>query len=160
MQVGNNAVVMIHYTLTGDNGEAIDSSAGGDPLAYLHGRGNLIRGLESELAGKVAGDALKVRVAPKDAYGEVDADLMQVVARSAFSGIESIEVGMRFQTPTARGPRVAVVTEVHADNIHLDANHPLAGKHLNFAVEIVEVRAATMDELSHGHVHGPGGHHH
>jgi FKBP-type peptidyl-prolyl cis-trans isomerase SlyD len=160
MRVGNNAVVLIHYTLTRDNGEEIDSSAGGDPLAYLHGRGNLIRGLESQLEGKVAGDAVQARVAPQDAYGEVNPELVQNVARSAFSGIDTIEVGMRFQTPTTQGPRVAVVTEVSADTIRLDANHPLAGQHLNFAVEIMEVRAATMEELSHGHVHGPGGHHH
>lgn len=160
MNVGQNTVVQIHYTLTSDAGETLDSSAGGEPLAYLHGRGNLIQGLESQLEGRATGDALKVRVAPADAYGEVDPDLVQDVPRSAFSGIDTIEVGMRFQAPTSRGPRVAVVTGVSKETIRLDANHPLAGQHLNFAVEIVEVRAATMEELAHGHVHGPGGHHH
>ncbi len=160
MNVANNAVVLIHYTLKSDTGEVLDSSDGREPLAYLHGRGNLIRGLESELNGKKTGDALKVRIAPSEAYGELDPALVQDVPRTSFSGIDTIEVGMRLQTPTAQGPRVAVVIEVSANTIRLDANHPLAGQHLNFAAEIMDVRAATMEELSHGHVHGPGGHHH
>lgn len=160
MRVASNSVVTIHYTLTSDAGETLDSSAGGDPLAYLHGRGNLIRGLESELEGRTAGDSLEVRVAPGEAYGEVDPTLVQDVPRDRFAGIGDIELGMRFQTQTAQGPRIAVVTGVSEQSVQLDGNHPLAGQHLNFAVEIIEVRAATMEELAHGHVHGPGGHHH
>lgn len=160
MRIGQNAVVTIHYTLTNDAGETLDSSAGGDPLAYLHGRGNLIRGLEAELEGRGKGDALSVRIAPGDGYGDIDPGLVQDVPRDRFAGISEIEVGMRFQTQTHQGPRVAVVTEISADSVRLDGNHPLAGEHLNFDVEVVEVREATMEELSHGHVHGPGGHHH
>jgi FKBP-type peptidyl-prolyl cis-trans isomerase SlyD len=160
MQVSSNRVVLIHYTLKNDAGEILDSSAGGEPLAYLHGQGNLISGLESELAGRVAGDALNVRIAPEDAYGEFDPDKVQDIPRSAFQGIDQIEVGMRFQTQTANGPQVSVVTGVSEHSISMDANHPLAGQHLNFAVEITEVRAATPEELAHGHVHGAGGHHH
>lgn len=160
MQITSNRVVLIHYTLTNDAGEVIDSSSGGDPLAYLHGNGNLIPGLEAELVGHVAGDTLNVRIAPRDGYGEVNPALVQNIPRSAFAGIDEISVGMRFQTQTAQGPQVSVVVGVSDDSIRMDANHPLAGQHLNFAVEITEVREASHEEMAHGHVHGAGGHHH
>ncbi len=160
MQIANDRVVLIHYTLTNDAGETIDSSAGRDPLAYLHGRGNLIQGLESKLAGRVAGDKLDVRVAPGDGYGDVDPSLAQTVPRSAFPDDVDLQVGMRFQTQSPRGPQVVVVTHVSDESVRVDGNHPLAGQHLNFAVEITDVREASDEELEHGHVHGAGGHHH
>lgn len=160
MHIEKNRVVLIHYTLTNDAGETLDSSAGRDPLAYLHGNGNLIPGLEAELAGHTAGEKMNVRIAPGDGYGEVDPALVQDVPRAAFRDISDIQVGMRFQTQSARGPQVVVVTAVTDDAIRVDANHPLAGQHLNFAVEITEVREASQEELAHGHVHGTGGHHH
>ncbi|HET6470226.1 MAG TPA: peptidylprolyl isomerase [Pseudomonadales bacterium] len=161
MQIADDRVVSIHYTLTNDAGETIDSSAGGDPLAYLHGHGNLIDGLESQLRGRVAGDKLDVRVAPRDGYGETDPALVQQVPRSAFGDVSDLRVGMRFQTQSPRGgPQVVVVTAVADDVVHVDGNHPLAGQYLNFAVEVTEVRAASKEELQHGHVHGAGGHHH
>jgi FKBP-type peptidyl-prolyl cis-trans isomerase SlyD len=160
MQIANDRVVLIHYTLTNDAGETIDSSAGRDPLAYLHGRGNLIQGLESKLAGRVAGDKLDVRVAPGDGYGDVDPALTQTVPRSAFPDDVDLQVGMRFQTQSPRGPQVVVVTHVSEESVSVDGNHPLAGQHLEFAVEITHVREASDEELEHGHVHGAGGHHH
>ena len=160
MRVATDSVVLIHYTLTNDAGETLDSSSGGEPLAYLHGKGNLISGLESQLEGRQSGESLEVRVAPGEGYGEVNPALVQDVPRSAFAGIGEIEIGMRFQAQTAEGPRVAVVTGVSDETIRMDGNHPLAGQHLNFAVEIMDVRQATAEELAHGHVHGPGGHHH
>ena len=160
MQIADDRVVLIHYTLTNDAGETLDSSAGSEPLAYLHGRGNLIQGLESKLTGRVAGDKLDVRVAPGDGYGHVDPALTQTVPRSAFPDDADLRVGMRFQTQTARGPQVVVVTHVSDESVSVDGNHPLAGQHLNFAVEITEVREASDEELAHGHVHGAGGHHH
>jgi FKBP-type peptidyl-prolyl cis-trans isomerase SlyD len=160
MQIADDRVVLIHYTLTNDAGETIDSSEGRDPLAYLHGRGNLISGLEAKLAGRVAGDKLKVRIAPDEGYGHVDPSLTQTVPRSAFPKDADLSVGMRFQTQSDRGPQVVVVTEVSDESVSVDGNHPLAGQHLNFAVEITEVREASDEELSHGHVHGAGGHHH
>ena len=160
MSISQDQVVSIHYTLTDDEGAVIDSSAAGEPLAYLHGHGNLIPGLERELSGKRAGDKLQVKIAPADAYGEYDAALVQRVPRRALKGVSDVRVGLRLQAQTPDGPRALTVTQVNGDMVTLDGNHPLAGKHLNFAVEVAEVRAATAEELAHGHVHGPGGHHH
>lgn len=160
MQITQDAVVSIHYTLTDDKGETIDSSAGGDPLTYLQGHGNLIPGLENALDGKQAGDKLQVKVAPADGYGEYNKALVQSVPRRSFKGIKDVRVGMQFQVQGEGGPRAVTVTHIQGDMVTVDGNHALAGQNLNFAVEVTEVRAATEEELSHGHVHGPGGHHH
>jgi FKBP-type peptidyl-prolyl cis-trans isomerase SlyD len=159
MQVAQDAVVSIHYTLTDDKGEKLDSSDG-TPLAYLHGNGNLIPGLERELEGKSAGDKLSVKIAAADAYGEYDKSLVQRVPRRALKGVGNVRVGMQLHTQSADGVRAVTVTNIVGDMVTLDANHPLAGQNLNFDVEIAEVRAATEEELAHGHVHGPGGHDH
>lgn len=160
MQIAPDAVVSIHYTLTSDSGETIDSSAGSEPLAYLHGRGNLIPGLESALVGKQAGDKVQVKVAPADGYGEYDKGLLQNVPRRSFKGVGNVQVGMQFQVQSPQGQRTVTVTRVAGDMVTVDGNHPLAGQNLNFDVEITEVRVASEEELEHGHVHGPGGHHH
>jgi len=160
MQIAPDAVVSIHYTLTDDTGETLDSSAGGEPLAYLHGKGNLIPGLENALAGKQTGDKLQVTVAPAEGYGEYDKGLLQNVPRRSFKGVGNVQVGMQFQVQSPQGPRTVTVTRLVGDMVTVDGNHPLAGKNLNFEVEITDVRVATEEELEHGHVHGPGGHHH
>jgi FKBP-type peptidyl-prolyl cis-trans isomerase SlyD len=160
MQVTQDSVVAIHYTLRNDAGEIIDSSSSGDPLVYMHGNGNLIPGLERELDGKKASDKLNVRIAPEDAYGVMDESLIQKVPRSAFGSQAQIAVGMQFQTQSNHGAQTVTVTKVADDFITVDGNHPLAGQFLNFDVEVIEVRAASEEEMAHGHVHGPGGHHH
>jgi len=160
MQIAQDAVVSIHYTLTNDKGETLDSSAGGEPLAYLHGNGNLIPGLENALTGKQAGDKLTVKVAPADGYGEYDKELVQRVPRRSFRGISDVRVGMQFQVQAGGGARTVTVTHIAGDMITVDGNHALAGQNLNFEIEITDVRVATEEELAHGHVHGPGGHHH
>jgi FKBP-type peptidyl-prolyl cis-trans isomerase SlyD len=160
MQIAKNAAVQIHYTLKNDAGEVLDSSDGSEPLAYLQGHGNLIPGLEKALEGKSAGDKLDVSIPPAEAYGVRDDGLIQDVPRSAFQGVADIEVGMQFHAESNHGPRTVTVTKVAADTVTVDGNHPLADQTLHFAVQIVDVRAATKEELSHGHVHGPGGHHH
>jgi FKBP-type peptidyl-prolyl cis-trans isomerase SlyD len=160
MQIAQDAVVSIHYTLTNDKNETLDSSSGGEPLVYLHGNGNLIPGLEKELNGKEAGAKLSVKIAPADAYGEFDKNLIQKVPRRSFKGIADVRTGMQFQMQTNTGPRTVTVTQVQGDMVTVDGNHPLAGQNLNFEVEVTGVREATEEELSHGHVHGPGGHHH
>ena len=161
MSIQENSVVSFHYTLTDDDGNTIDSSEGKEPLAYLHGAGNIIPGLEKELEGKVVGDSMKVTVAAADGYGEVMQEMIQEVPRSAFQGIESVEVGMQFEAQTQGGGAVPVtVTAVTEETVTVDGNHPLAGKTLHFDVSIEEVRDASPEELDHGHVHGPGGHHH
>ena len=159
MQVAQNAVVLIHYTLTDDKGEKLDSSDG-TPLAYLHGNGNLIPGLERELEGKSAGDKLSVKIAAADAYGEYDKALVQRIPRRALKGVGNIHVGMQLHTQSAHGVRAVTVTQIVGDMVTIDANHPLAGQNLNFDVESAEVRTATQEELAHCHVHGPCGHDH
>lgn len=160
MEITQQRVVTIHYTLTNDAGEVLDSSRGAEPLAYLHGAGNIIPGLENALAGKRTGDKLSVRVEPAQGYGERDDGLVQSVPRRAFQGIADIQPGMTFHAQSSKGPMRVTVTRVAGDMVTVDGNHPLAGVHLNFDVEVADVRAATDEELSHGHVHGPGGHQH
>ncbi len=160
MSISKDQVISIHYTLRDDAGEIIDRSAEGEPLAYLHGHGQLIPGLERELTGRNAGDRLQLKIAPADAYGEYDRTLVQRVPRRALKGIGDVRVGMRLQAQTSTGQRAVMVTQLSGDMVTLDGNHPLAGKNLHFEVEVAEVRPATEEELAHGHVHGPGGHHH
>ncbi len=160
MSISADKVVGIHYILRNESGEVLDRSAEGAPLTYLHGHGNLVPGLERELAGKLAGEKLEVTVQPADGYGEYDAQLVQRVPRRALKGIATLRVGMRLQTQTGHGARAVTVTQIVGDLVTLDANHPLAGQKLHFEVEVESVRAATAAELAHGHVHGPGGHSH
>jgi len=152
--IGDNVVASIHYTLTNNAGDVLDSSDGAEPLAYLHGANNIIPGLENALAGKTAGAELNVSIAPEDAYGEVQPELVQIVPRAAFQGVDEIEPGMAFEAQDPQGQsRRIVVKSVAGDEITIDANHPLAGEQLNFAVQVVDVRAASEEEIAHGHVH-------
>jgi FKBP-type peptidyl-prolyl cis-trans isomerase SlyD len=152
--IGDNAVVSIHYTLTNAEGDMLDSSEGSDPLSYLHGAGNIIPGLEKALVGKTTGASLQVSVAPEDGYGEVHSELMEEVPASAFQGVEKVEPGMSFEAQDAQGNvRRVVVKSVGDGVVVIDGNHPLAGMHLNFDVEVVGVRDATAEEVAHGHAH-------
>lgn len=160
MHVAKDKVVTIDYTLTGAGGEVLDTSQGGEPLSYLHGAGAMIPGLETALEGKAAGEALKTSVPPDQAYGQKDPSLVQPVPRERFSGVPDIRPGMQFTAQGPSGSRVVTVVAVDDNNVTVDANHPLAGRTLNFDVTVVGVRDATSEELSHGHAHGPGGHHH
>ena len=160
MQATQDKVVTIHYTLTDKGGDIIDSSIGQEPLSYVHGRGNIIRGLENALEGKKAGEKLQVTVQPEDAYGIKDDSLVMQVPRNAFKDVDNLEPGMRFQIKKNEGVQIVMVTEIGETEVTVDGNHPLAGEELNFEVEVTEVRDATKEELSHGHVHGPGGHDH
>jgi len=160
MKIAENSVVVIDYKLTDNDGEVIDSSEGAGPLAYLHGMGNIITGLEEALLGKEAGDVVKASIEPAKAYGELQEDMKQQVPRDLFSGIENIEMGMQFQSETDQGPVMVTVVAIEEEMVTVDGNHPLAGIHLNFDVTIREVREASEEELAHGHVHGEGGHDH
>ena len=160
MQVADNTAVSIHYTLTNDEGEVLDSSIGDEALVFLQGSGNIISGLEKAMVGKVAGDKFNVRIEAEEAYGELMDDMIQVISRDMFEGVDEIEVGMQFQADVSSGPGVITVTHIEGDDITIDGNHPLAGVPLTFAVEIVEVRPATPEEISHGHIHGHGCDHH
>lgn len=161
MQIANNTVVSFDYTLTNPQGEVIDSSKGQAPLTYLHGAGNIIPGLESQMLGKQPGDAFVANVPAAQAYGERREDLVQVFPRTAFPVGVEIAVGTQFQAQTDQGhPITCRVVNVGEEQVTIDANHQLAGVPLTFDVKVVDVRAATEEEIAHGHVHGPGGHHH
>ena len=156
MQITKHKVAAIHYTLSDNDGKILDTSAGREPLNYIHGIGNLIPGMEDGLEGKMKGDKFNIKVSPEKGYGVKNENLMQQVPRTAF-GNQPVELGMQFQTDSGS---VVTVSKIGMDSITMDANHPLAGVELNFAVEVLEIRNATEEEISHGHVHGPGGHHH
>jgi FKBP-type peptidyl-prolyl cis-trans isomerase SlyD len=160
MQIADRKVAYLHYTLTNDAGEVLDSSQQGEPLAYLHGTGNIIPGLEKALSGKQAGDKLKVTVSPEEGYGVSQPGLIQKVPRDAFPPDADLQPGTRFIAESDRGTIPVVVTEVSAMEVTVDGNHPLAGVTLHFDVEVADVRDATVEEVLHGHVHGAGGHHH
>lgn len=160
MQIKENSVVNIHYTLTNDAGEVLDSSSGKEPLMYMHGHNNLIPGLEDQLAGKKAGDQFNADVEAEDAYGLHHEEAIQQIPLSALANIPNLEVGMQLQASTDQGPVAVRVAEINDDHVVLDGNHPLAGERLHFAVEVVSVRDATPSELEHGHAHGGDGHHH
>ncbi|BCX81086.1 FKBP-type peptidyl-prolyl cis-trans isomerase SlyD [Methylomarinovum caldicuralii] len=153
MQVSENKVVSIHYTLKNDAGEVIDSSEGREPLTYLHGVGNIIPGLEKALEGKDVGEHVDVSIAPEEAYGERNDALVQAVPRSAFEGVDEIKPGMQFQAQTPAGMQILTVVKVEGDEVIVDGNHPLAGETLHFSVDIADVRDATEEEKRHGQVH-------
>ncbi|MCB0793805.1 MAG: peptidylprolyl isomerase [Flavobacteriales bacterium] len=156
MQIKKESVVSFHYALSNEDGQLLDTSHGKEPFAYLHGAGMIVPGLEEEMEGKAEGDKFKAVVPPEKGYGTFNMQLLQQVPLDKFGG-QKVEEGMQFQ---AGEHGVFTVKEVKDEKVLLDGNHPLAGVTLNFDVEITEVREATPEELDHGHVHGPGGHHH
>ncbi|MDB4930032.1 MAG: peptidylprolyl isomerase [Myxococcaceae bacterium] len=159
--IANDSVVAFDYTLRDGAGAVIDSSQGGSPMVYLHGHGNIVAGLEEALHGKTAGASLKVTVKPEDGYGEWREELVMKVARSRLPKSPEPKVGLELQGVGPGGePLHLRVIAIEGDQISLDANHPLAGQELHFEVSIQTVRAASEEELAHGHVHGHGGAHH
>ena len=161
MRISEQKVVTMNYEVADDQGQLIDRSEEGGPLAYIHGNGQLIPGLETALEGRGKGDKVAVDVPPEQGYGERDEEGVQIVARNQFDDSVEIEVGMQFEAQDDdEGHQIVTVAAVDGENITLDTNHPLAGKNLRFKVEILDVRDASTEELSHGHVHGPGGHDH
>ena len=160
MQAEKNKVVTFHYLLTDDGGAEVDSSHGREPLAILFGHGSIIPGLETAIAGHVAGDRFDVVVPPEEAYGLRREDFTQRVPKKYFRDADHLEPGMRTVLRTDDGHRPVTVVKVGSSVVDVDLNHPMAGKTLNFAIELVDVRDATAEELEHGHVHGEGGHHH
>ncbi len=150
MEIKANTLVHIDYTLTNNEGQVLDSSEGKQPLAYIHGHGNIIPGLEQAIEGKCKGDELSVIVPAADAYGEHREDLVQEVPKDAFAGVDNVEPGMRFNAETNQGQIAVTVTNVTTDTVTVDANHELAGQELNFVVKVQDVREATEEELAAG----------
>jgi FKBP-type peptidyl-prolyl cis-trans isomerase SlyD len=136
--IGEKSVVSVHYKLSDDSGKVLDSSEGRDPLAYLHGAGNIVPGLEKALTGKIAGDSLQVKVEPAEGYGEINPEGLKVIEKSAFEGVESVEAGMAFEAKAPDGTAQQIIVT------------------LNFDITIVSVREATKEELDHGHTHEHG----
>jgi FKBP-type peptidyl-prolyl cis-trans isomerase SlyD len=154
MKIAPNQVVSIDYELKNDGGDVLDTSAGQEPLTYLHGTGGLIPGLEKALEGKTAEDELEVSIPPEEAYGEFNESLVQKVNKAAFEGVEKVEPGMQFQAQGNNGETQRImVVEVAGDDVTIDANHPLAGQTLHFSVQVRDVREATDEEKEHGHAH-------
>ena len=160
MTIAKDHVVEIEYTLKDPKGQLLDSSVGQEPLAYLHGRGNIISGLEQELEGKKQGDKFEVVVDPENAYGKPRQELINTVSRSELAGVGDLQVGVRLQAQTPQGVQIFTVVSIQGDQVTLDGNHPLAGVTLHFEITVKSVREATEDEISHGHAHGPSGHKH
>ncbi|MGN0920326.1 MAG: peptidylprolyl isomerase [Cellvibrio sp.] len=164
MSVTQDKVVSFHYQLSDVDGTLLESSYESDPTLYLHGHRNLLPALESELEGKAAGDKIEVTLTPEQGYGLRQEGAVQRIPIKHLHNHEKlknkIKVGMTVQVNTPHGPWDAVVLKVGKFNVDIDSNHPLAGKTLKFALEVVEVRDATAEELAHGHAHGVGGHHH
>lgn len=159
--ITKNQVVTFHYTLKDKEGQQIDSSVGGDPMLYLHGHGNIVPGLESEMESKKVGDKLKVHVSPDKGYGQYDSEKRFCIERSHLPSDVEIQPGMVLELHAEDGDRMmAAIVAVDQKLIEVDANHPMAGVDLHFEVEILDIRPASPEEIEHGHVHGPGGHHH
>ena len=158
MNIDDKKVVDFHYTLTSKEGRQLESSRGGETMSYLHGAGNIIPGLEREMAGRKAGDSFSVTLQPEDAYGLRSEANIQRIPIKRLGDVPRPKPGEVLGLQTSQGPVHVTVTKVGRFNVDVDANHPMAGEVLTFDVEITGVRDATEEELSHGHVHGPGGH--
>jgi FKBP-type peptidyl-prolyl cis-trans isomerase SlyD len=161
MKVAADLVVSIDYTLKDDAGEILDGSDGDGPLHYLHGHENIVPGLEAALNGRSVGDTLNVIVPPEEGYGVQDDTLIFEVPRKELPDDVDPEIDMNLGLMSDDGHVLhARICEVNEETVKLDANHELAGETLHFSVKILEIRAATQEELEHGHVHDPSGHHH
>ena len=159
MIITQDSVVQLHYRVS-DATDLIEDSANGEPMLYLHGHQNMLPAIEQALAGKAAGDELTLVVAPKDAYGERDENAIQSVQVKHLKGAKKWAPGMTAIIETEHGPRQVKIVKVGMFKAEVDVNHPLAGKTLTFELKVVSVRAASAEEVAHGHAHGVGGHHH
>ena len=160
MLIARNTVVTLKYSVKDSDGGSVDD--GGAPLVYLHGGyGGIFDRIEEELQGKAVGDALEVKLEPEDAFGEYDAELVAIEPRQLFP--ENIEVGMQFERGSEDGEdddALFTITDIADGKVVVDGNHPLAGVALMFSCTVTDVRAATAEEISHGHIHGDHGHQH
>ncbi len=160
MSIVKDKVVYFHYTLNGENGEVYESSKDSHPMTYLHGHGNILPALEVELEGKSEGDQMQVTLTPEQAYGVRNEESMQRIPIKHLANKKNLRKGMAVKVNTEKGMRDVTIIKVGKFNVDVDTNHPLAGLTLTFDLSIETVRDALPEELSHGHVHGEGGHHH
>lgn len=161
MSIGINKVVTLNFTLKDQDGIILDSTSGDQPFSYLSGHQNILPKLESEIDTMLIGSKRNISISALDAYGEYNEDIVQVVGKNEFPPEFLLEVGMEYIASAPDGTKMPfTIIDVDEENVTIDFNHPLAGKDLNFEVELLNVRDATPEEISHGHVHGLGGHHH
>jgi FKBP-type peptidyl-prolyl cis-trans isomerase SlyD len=160
VNISQDTVVYFHYTLRNEAGEQLETSRDAEPSAYLHGAGNIIPGLEEAMSGRAAGDVFSATVEPDQAYGPHRPDKTQRVPVKHLLFKGKLRAGAVVQLNTAEGRLPVTVVKAGRHSAEVDTNHPLAGQTLTFDVEVIEVRAATPEEIAHRHVHGPGGHHH
>lgn len=160
MKITKDSVVQFHYTLKNDEGELIESSEGLEPTASLHGHGSMIKGMEKAMEGREAGDEFSISVEPEDGYGERFDDSIQRIPVKHLIGKQPWRPGMIATVQTEKGQRQVSIVKVGKFMVKVDTNHPLAGQTLHFDIQIVNVREASAEEISHGHAHGAGGHQH
>ena len=160
MKVEKDCVVQFHYHLKDEALNLLEDSRKGEPMAYLHGHNNIFEKMEAELSGKEVGDSFSVTLAPEEAYGARQENTMQRVSRKHISTKGKLKPGMVINVNTDKGQRQVVVAKVGKFVVDVDTNHPMAGKTLTFEIELMDIRQATNEELTHGHAHGAGGHHH
>lgn len=161
MQIGKNSVVIFSYRLTNGQGEILEEATAQEPATYLHGDyDGIFPKVESALTGKQAGDEVEVMLEPEDAFGEYDSELVRVEDADLFP--PNVTQGMQFEGASEDGHHhlVYTVTDVADGKVVVDGNHPLAGQTMRVQCRVEEVRAASAEEIAHGHVHGPSGHHH
>jgi FKBP-type peptidyl-prolyl cis-trans isomerase SlyD len=160
MQVENGSVVSFVYTLSDTDGTVIETNRDSEPAVYLHGANNIVPKLEAAFLGRESGASFELTLAAADGYGELKADSIERVPAKYFKHAGKLRPGMPVQLHTEDGATLVTVVKVGKFSVDVDTNHPLAGKTLHYAIDIVDVRAASADEQAHGHAHGPGGHHH
>lgn len=161
MSLEMNKVVTFNYTLKDVEGAVLDSTANKEPLTFISGTSQILPTLEEALGGILIGGKKNVKIAAAEAYGEYDEKAVQKIKKDQFPPEAKVEVGVRYVANSPEGGQMPfIITDVKEQEVTVDFNHPLAGKDLEFDVELVDIRDATTEEIQHGHVHGPGGNHH
>jgi FKBP-type peptidyl-prolyl cis-trans isomerase SlyD len=161
MPIAQNKIVTFNYTLKDDTGNVLDSTEGSTPFSFLSGNGQILPKLENAMDGMLVGSKKNVKISAPDAYGTYNENAVQQVDRNNFPENADLQPGMQFVANSPEGNQMPfIISEVKDNNIKIDFNHPLAGKDLEFDVELIDIRDATAEEIAHGHAHGAGGHHH
>ena len=161
MPLAQNKAITFNYTLKDDEGNILDTTKGSSPFSFLSGNGQILPKLEDAMSSMLLGSKKNVKIDAADAYGEYNEEAVQKVERTNFPKDVDLQLGMQFVTNSPDGHQMPfVISEIKGDVVTIDFNHPLAGKNLEFDVELLDVRDATAEEIAHGHIHGQGGHHH
>ncbi|MCJ7552313.1 MAG: peptidylprolyl isomerase [Ignavibacteriaceae bacterium] len=161
MPLAQNKAITFNYTLKDDEGNILDTTKGSSPFSFLSGNGQILPKLEDEMSGMLLGSKKNVKIDAADAYGEYNEEAVQKVERTNFPKDVDLQPGMQFVTNSPDGHQMPfIISEIKEDDVTIDFNHPLAGKNLEFDVELLDIRDATTEEIAHGHIHGQGGHHH